>query len=409
MKKSLNELEKKQYNYLIKVLSSAVNLTPAPVPYEGIIWENILRYAKNCGVSAMFANTVLSLPQEYLPSKEVQSELRQIQAGELLIDANLTYEIEILLKNFDKYGIKNVPLKGYFMKQEYPRSDYRSVSDFDILFDVNQLNQVKKAFSELGYKFVHYDDTQYHFSKKPFMYVEMHKSLTHEYEIYNPYMENQLENSYKRNGYEFSYAMSKEDHYLYMLIHSSNHFRIGGIGIRTLLDTYLYYKRYCSEFDFNYLNNKLRLFKLEKYENRLRQIAYNWFSKPEPLTEFDDIETYILLSTTLGRLDVCVLIESQSRIENGIKTGKKKSKLSYLRSSIFPPKSIMVFDYRYLEKFPFLLPVSWIHMWFTRIFVCRNVSVKRGLKNRLSYTGDDVKYIKKLFNDVGFTNLGLRE
>lgn len=53
----------------------------------------------------------------------------------MLIDGNLSYETEKILKAFDENKIKNIPLKGYFMKKEYPRSDFRSVSDVDILFD----------------------------------------------------------------------------------------------------------------------------------------------------------------------------------------------------------------------------------------------------------------------------------
>ena len=49
------------------------------------------------------------------------------------------------------------------MKKEYPRPDFRSVSDVDILFDRKQADSVKKVFSELGYTFLNEDDNQYHF------------------------------------------------------------------------------------------------------------------------------------------------------------------------------------------------------------------------------------------------------
>lgn len=106
----------------------------------------------------------MSLDKKYV-SPEVYEKFKQNLSVEMLIDGNLSYETEKILKAFDENKIKNIPLKGYFMKKEYPRSDFRSVSDVDILFDRKQADSVKKVFSELGYTFLNEDDNQYHFKK----------------------------------------------------------------------------------------------------------------------------------------------------------------------------------------------------------------------------------------------------
>lgn len=402
MKKQLSEIEKREYSYLISVLSSAVNETPAPLPYEGINWRRLFSRAKLCGLNAAFANTVLTLPKEYLPDDETIEILKKNINAEIFIDGNHSYEIEKVLSAFDKYKIKNVPLKGYFLKMEYPRSDYRSISDYDILFDRKQSDSVKKAFSELGYQFLHEDDNQSHFQKKPYMYIEMHATLVHDYESYYPYLVDIIDNSEKRDGYEFSYELSLEDHYLYMLVHNSNHFRLGGLSIRMLLDTYLYYRNHKDEFDFDYLNEKLRLFKLETFEKRIREIAFNWFLPDKQKITFDDLEVFILLSARLGRLDAGVMIDSHKMIKTAEKEGKRKSKFSYFLRSLFPNKKFMSVHYPYVNKLPFLLPVSWVQMWFKRFFVDKNVNVKGGFRNRFSYTDDDVKYYKGLLKETGF-------
>lgn len=402
MKKQLSEIEKKEYSYLISVLSSAVNETPTPIPYEGINWGRLFSRAKICGLDAAFSNTVLSLPKEYYPDDDMIKILKENINAEILIDSNHGYEIEKVLSAFDKYKIKNVPLKGYFLKMEYPRSDYRSISDYDILFDRKQSDSVKKAFSELGYQFLHEDDNQSHFQKKPYMYIEMHATLVHDYESYYPYLVDIIDNSEKRDGYEFSYELSLEDHYLYMLVHNSNHFRLGGLSIRMLLDTYLYYRNHKDEFDFDYLNEKLRLFKLDTFEKRAREIAFNWFSPDKQKITFDDLEVFILLSARLGRLDAGVMIGSHKMIKTAEKEGKRKSKFSYFLRSLFPNKKFMSVHYPYVNKLPFLLPVSWVQMWFKRFFVDKNVNVKGGFRNRFSYTDDDVKYYKGLLKETGF-------
>lgn len=77
----------------------------------------------------------------------------------------------------------------------------------------------------------------------------------------------------------------------------------------------------------------------------MREIAFNWFSKPQAELKFDDIEEYILLSGTLGRVDVGTMVNSHKKI-----TENNKSKFSYLLSSIFPPKSEMQYKYPYVKN-----------------------------------------------------------
>lgn len=402
MKKQLNSIEKKEYSYLIRVLSASVNKTKAPLPYEDINWNTLISLAKICGVISAFADVVLRLPNEYLPDDDTVKILREnINVG-ILIDSNLNFEIEKVLKKFDAYQIKNVPIKGYFLKKEYPRSDFRTVSDFDILFDVNQIEKVKKVFSELGYEFVHNDDNQYHFQKKPYAFIEMHTTLVHEWEHYYPYLLDSLNNSHKRDNYDYSYELSVDDHYLYMIVHNSNHFRMGALGIRMLLDTYIYYSNHKSDFDYDYLQKRLKLFKLDTFEKCIRDIAFNWFSPDKQLLAFDDLEVFILLGATFGRSSIVAMIGSHKLIKSAENQGKKKSKFSYFLASAFPKKSKMSANYPYLNKFPFLLPVSWFSMWFKRFFIFKNVKVKSGFKNRFSYTEEDINYFRGLLNKTGF-------
>lgn len=177
------------------------------------------------------------------------------------------------------------------------------------------------------------------------MNIEMHATLVHENEESYPLLVNQLDRSTKRDGYSYSYEMSHEDFYIYMLVHNSNHFRIGGMGARMVLDSYVFLKNHQSELDYDYLNVMLEKIGIAKYEKRVREIAFNWFAKPQAELKFDDIEEYILLSGTLGRVDVGTMINSHKTI-----TENNKSKFSYLVSSIFPPKSEMQYKYPYVKK-----------------------------------------------------------
>lgn len=394
-----------EFGYILSLISASVNNFETPLPYKDICWDNIKRISQWLSVQSLVSNAILKLPKEYFSDSDFIKSFNESKNISLFIDSILNYEIENLLKTFDKYKIKNVPVKGYFLKKEYPQSDFRTVSDFDILFNREQVDDVKKAFAELGYNFLKSDDNQYHFEKKPYVYIEMHATLVHEYESYYPYLVDQIDRTTKREDYDFSYEMSYEDHYLYLLVHSSNHFRIAGMSVRMMLDAYIFYRNHQADFDMDYLNSRLKLFKLDTFEKRVRQIAFNWFANSEPLISFDDFETYIFRSARLGSTSASVLIGSQKLQKNAIKQGKKKTKFSYFVRSVFPQKKIMSMNYPYLEKYPFLLPISWISMWYKRFFVQKNVNVKRGFQNRLSYTQEDVDFLKGVFQEVGFDDL----
>ncbi len=397
----LSKTQKLEFEYLISSLSSSARGSSPPKPYSDINWKHISGLADICGLLAMFAASALKLSNDDLPDN-VRQYFKKVCNQSIFIDTNLCFEAEKILQAFEKHHIKNCPVKGYFLKQEYPQSDFRTVSDFDILFDRKDESVLKTVFAELGYEFDHSDDNQYHFKKSPYMYIEMHATLVHEFESYYKYLYNQLDRTVKRDGYEYSYQMTPEEHYLYLLIHSSNHLRIAGLGVRMVLDTYIFYKNHSAEFDMDFLNKKLNQYGLTKFELRLREIAFNWFSSDTPKLTFDEFETFILLSARLGRIDVAVMRGSEKSISESEKLGKKKSRVGYLLSRVFPTKSEMQIHYPYLKKAPFLLPVSWGTMLFKRAFIEKNLSAKRVVKNHFSYSDADVQFYKKILSDVGF-------
>lgn len=227
----------------------------------------------------------------------------------------------------------------------------------------------------------------------------MHSMLVHKYEKSYNFFINQLDRSEKREGYKYSRKLSVDDHYLYMLVHHSNHFRIGGMGIRMLLDIYLYNKHHRANLNVDYINEKLRSFGIDKFEKLICKTADLWFDNPNPQFTYDKLETYILLSCTLGRVDTAVLISSHKSSVD--KQQSKLAKISYLMSSVFPNRSAYEYTYPYAYKHRALIPVAWFNMWFKRLFIEKNVHFKRGLKNRLSYNDEDVKYVAELFNYLG--------
>lgn len=401
MKKHLNEAEKIKYSYFLSLVSSVLNDTEAPLPYENCSLESIKRIADETRMDAIFDEAVLMLSKKYSVSDELLSYAKNNLNHWIYIDTAMKYEIENLLKCFDKEQIYNLPMKGYFLKNDYPNPFDRSIADYDILFDINDIDSIKNIFKQNGYKFKKNDDQQYHFVKAPFMYIEMHRSLLKKDNINYSLLENQLEKAKVRDGYSYSKEMTLEDYYIYMLLHSAKHFSQGGIGIRMIADEYAFYKKYSDQLNQKYLSEQFEKLGITLFEKKLRDISLKWFSKGSEVKDFDDVEEYILLSMTLGRLDVAVMSEMERRRVN-TETGRKKSGFVNFISSLFPNKTYMANKYSFVEKMPILLPYSWACMWCRRIFIDRNINIKKGFNNRTSYTDDDVSYFTYIQKEVGF-------
>lgn len=401
MKKHLSEAEKIKYSYFLSLVSSVLNDTEAPLPYENCSLESIKRIADETRMDAIFDEAVLMLSKKYSVSDELLSYAKNNLNHWIYIDTAMKYEIENLLKCFDKEQIYNLPMKGYFLKNDYPNPFDRSIADYDILFDINDIDSIKNIFKQNGYKFKKNDDQQYHFVKAPFMYIEMHRSLLKKDNKNYSLLENQLEKAKVRDGYSYSKEMTLEDYYIYMLLHSAKHFSQGGIGIRMIADEYVFYKKYSDQLNQKYLSEQFEKLGITLFEKKLRDISLKWFSKGSEVKNFDDVEEYILLSMTLGRVDVAVMSEMERRRVN-TETGRKKSRFVNFISSLFPNKTYMANKYSFVEKMPILLPYSWACMWCRRIFIDRNINIKKGFNNRTSYTDDDVSYFNYIQKEVGF-------
>lgn len=396
MKKHLSEAQKKEYSYFLSLVSSVLNDTEPQLPYENCNLDNIRKIANDTRMDALFFEAIIMLSRKYSVLQNLLSYYKTKLNKLAYIDTLMKYEVENLLKCFDKEQIYNLPMKGYFLKKDYPNPFERSVSDFDILFDIKDIDKIKRVFTENGYSFVKNDDQQYHFKKAPFMYIEMHKSLLHDHEDCYSVFENQLKKAKVRDGYNYSKRMSLEDYYTYMIIHSANHFAQGGISVRMIADVYVFYKKYGEKLDKAYLKKLLKTCKMTTLEQKMRNIAFKWFSPDSKAADFNDLEEFILMSMGLGRLDVAVMSNIESQ-----KSKNNNSKSKAVLSSVFPSINSMKYKYSYLEKCPILLPFSWACMWCRRIFIEKNVNVKRGLSNRLSYTDEDVKFYAKLTKEVG--------
>jgi hypothetical protein len=119
----------------------------------------------------------------YLGVKDDENCPNEVKAfAKKRYDANVSqqlaqnYYIEQIYGEFDKQGIKYMPLKGYYIRSLYKSEDMRTSCDIDFYFDKTKEEEVAKILTDLGLELVLRGFHHINFEKYP-VTVEAHHTL----------------------------------------------------------------------------------------------------------------------------------------------------------------------------------------------------------------------------------------
>lgn len=261
-------------------------------------------------------------------------------------------EVERIFKAFDENGIDYLPLKGCTMKKHYPKPELRYMGDADILIRSEQYDRIQTVMEKLGFERGLENDYEYHW-RNPGLNVELHKSLVSSANgFFYDYWKDVWNRAQNPAGTRF--LLSSEDDLLFQLIHFAKHYRKSGIGVRYLLDLWVFLKTH-PNLDEAYLEQELSRLNLSAFYQNVRDLMCAWFEDGEPTGKIDFITDYLFSGNSWGSwkntqvYNVCA--------KNG---SNSIGKISFLVSKLFPPLTTMRFQYPLLKKMPVLLPVFWI-------------------------------------------------
>lgn len=261
-------------------------------------------------------------------------------------------EAERIFKAFDENGIDYLPLKGCTMKQHYPKPELRYMGDADILIRTEQYNRIQAVMEKLGFGKGLENDYEYHW-KNPGLNVELHKSLVSSANgFFYDYWKDAWNRAQNPGGTRFS--LSPEDDLLFQLIHIAKHYRKSGIGVRYLLDLWVFLKTH-PDLDENYLERELSRLNLSEFYRNMLDLMCAWFEDGESTGKTDFITDYLFSGNSWGSWKNTQVYHLRAK-----KGSTAHGKAMFLISKLFPPLTTMTFQYPLLKKIPVLLPVFWI-------------------------------------------------
>ena len=334
----------------------------------------------------------------YLPLKElnIQDEkimplFEELYNHAIINDATQQYYLEVVTDELEAQRIRHCIMKGPVVKKLYPSSDMRQSGDLDIFVDDENTEKVREIMESLDFETENFNKTNSHDEYKidQNVIIEIHRSLISNKCEWQSECQKITDRLVLADGCQYRYDMTKEDYYLYMIGHMAKHMKYTGMGIKMVLDVWVYLNAYISILDWDKLNGFLDDCKLLEFEKNIKRLCDYWFNGKEADAIISKLSDYIVLSGNFGTEEQ-FLAGEMARNSAGM-DNKTVSKLIYYAKIFFFPYKKMCERYTILKKVPVLLPFFWLHRAFTAFFDKEKAT---DIKNR--YEDVDMEYGKKI-------------
>lgn len=369
---------RKEFQDFVNIINNVI--FDKEIEISGIDFEKVFLLAKSHNMRAVlfsFIKKHFGTESDMYRAYERQSDLLGYKC---VIQGR---EYEALCSLMQGKGIRYIPLKGTILKNLYPSSEMREMSDIDILVDKKSMPAVKEYLIKRGYTFEHKGHHDV-YRKEPGICFELHETLIDRQRNtgFDKYFENPWQLS---EPAEDGYMLTPENEFIYLMAHLYGHFHQGGIGIRAVLDIYLYKEN--NRLDFEYINGVFEQNGILRFADNIIRLADVWFSEAAEAQITEELGAYIMTSGTYGkikRMKLDLSSEDSSKMKNIVYTVKRKLFLSRKELNTRYPwsKNFVLLPAAYLVR---LLDVAVnhggeAHCWINELKKMDNTEIKEHKK-----------------------------
>lgn len=344
---------------------------------DAVNLEDLYRFCKFHSITSIVAMALEEVWKTNPAAPEIMQKWRQARDKAIRKNILLNAERVNIIKYLESIGCWYMPLKGSLLQFDYPKFGMRQMGDNDILFDVNFQERIYDYMISNGYEAVYYRKGNHdEYVKKPVYNIEMHKGLfmSSQNPVLSAYYQNVKQRMIKDEENSFGFHLSEADFYIYLVAHAYKHYVYSGIGIRNLLDSYVYLSRHGDHLDWDYISRELKKIGADDFEAECRQLASKLLENPcrnPDLSEAD--RTALDIYFTSGTFGT-----EMRTMEKKLRTGSGGfiGKMRYLLGRLFPSAAYMIDMEPELEKKRWMLPFAYVRRLFRAVFL-RSGDIRR--------------------------------
>ena len=280
-----------------------------------------------------------------------------------------TMKILQVYRQFLKQGLKVLIVKGLVCRALYPQPDNRQSNDEDLYVQKEEYEAVKDILLKNNFTVIsESDDVTTFIDPVSGLSIELHTALfsseSKAYGNYQRYFDQAFDECivHSIDGVEV-YSLEYTQHLLFLILHFVKHFFHGGVGIRQVVDIVMYSEAYGDKINWDRLYDILKDLNIYVLITSLFAMAhdqlefdYAKIQVPEGIdkSDYQDLFDDIMDAGIFGQSS-SERIHSATITLNTISEGKTS-----VLKSVFPSLKEMQGKYKYLNKYPVLLPFAYL-------------------------------------------------
>ena len=347
--------------YLVYLLHCAFNEKEAEF-VEGFDYSALLELAK----AHQVLNAIVPVLSSFdgLPSN-IAEELRVYNLNCVRNTLMHNSERGAIFDELSQQGIRYMPLKGYIIRNYYPKQSMRQMGDTDIYFDKSNRDAVAEIMANRGYTNFSSVENSDDYKNEAGLVFEFHWDLFYDEAEFHPVFDNLWEHGTTDRDNPLMYNMGINDLYVHSVCHMYKHYTTGGCGIRFLADTYLMLRRDNDNLDWQWIDSKMREYGIADFEKTVRELALAMFDD----CKLDDRQQALLdtfMSFGIFGLESNKVNARVRSFANGEEINNSL-RVRYIFSRLFPSKKKMMEDYGILNKHGCLFPAFYIYRLFRAV------------------------------------------
>lgn len=369
--------------YFLELADAAIHGTLVPAKPDDVSFTDVYNLAVRHSLEALTYLAVERL--ENPPSERIASLWSERFYKSVITETKQLTAYSQVLEILEDCGAQVIPIKGIVLKDYYPEGVMRSMADVDLFYRHARRDTVHRKMLSHDYAVKSHNSANYHdtYENSTNISVELHRSLLSKKDRLYTYFEQVWKRA--KPTAKGLFEMTPEDEYLYLIAHQAKHFFESGLGVRPVIDVYLFKRAHNDTLDMKYVRKILGRAKLLSFEKALSALADKWFLGVKSEYVNDDIEEFFLACEPHGSSSNLRINLTQKMLDEGVTLPGAKRK--YVLSQFFPSYKTMCSEYKSLSKAPILLPAFWAHRLFGVIFF-EKTSVKKHFINASKNIGE---------------------
>ena len=338
----MDEAVKKYFiHVLYRALHDPSDLPPCPLETVEQ-WQQLHGLLKRNKLESL-AFTVLQAEPK-LPEK-LKEILEQRQLKDVILDTRQQHLLALLRQALKEKGIPFAMVKGAYLKQDYPQSYLRFMSDIDLIIEPERKDEVESCIRDMGGVFHGYDGNDAIFIMPGNVTLE-----THRYLFFRREKTGIVPCSDWRYLDREKNELTEEGFALQMICHLLSNLCKAGLGIRYVMDLWIYRHRHSAQPDWEKVMAQLNAWGLEKVAQNVIALSEYWFTRNDGTPFFlPELEQAVLESSLYGK-------SGQGAINNMGMAGSKGAAVAH---HVFLSREELHKRFPWSKKSDLLLPAAW--------------------------------------------------